>query len=268
MEIDLGPYDCYTYSFLAAFGTFAGAWFLHWMANRSAFAPVIHTFRGVAPPFLSVIGVLFALNLVFLANDTWRAHDRAFDSVYQEANTLRAILTFAEHLPAVQRSHLETAIAAYVAQVVEVEWKTLGQRESSPAAAAALETLLTTISGTDFAEALGPSVHSLMLQQAIQVRTTRSALIAVGQSRINPLKWLSMAVLGLLMMISIVVVHIDQPRAEIAAVLLFAAASGPSAAVVLIQSNPFQQPSVVSAAPLSAVLHDLPHDRSLPRPIP
>jgi len=42
-------------------------------------------------------------------------------------------------------------------------------------------------------------------------------------------------------------------RIKFAAVLLFALAAAPTAAIVLIQGNPFQQPSSVTAAPIAAV---------------
>ncbi len=47
--------------------------------------------------------------------------------------------------------------------------------------------------------------------------------------------------------------HLERPRAAFAAVLLFALAAAPTAAIVLIQGNPFQQPSSVTAAPITAV---------------
>jgi hypothetical protein len=47
--------------------------------------------------------------------------------------------------------------------------------------------------------------------------------------------------------------HLERPRAAFAAVLLFALAAAPTAAIVLIQGNPFQQPSSVTPAPIVAV---------------
>ena len=85
------------------------------------------------------------------------------------------------------------------------------------------------------------------------MRTLRDLRVALSQTHVNPLKWLGMAFLGLLMMISIVMVHVDQARAELLAVLLFAAAAAPTAAIVLVQGNPFQQPTAVTSAPIAAM---------------
>jgi hypothetical protein len=61
-----------------------------------------------------------------------------------------------------------------------------------------------------------------------------------------------MAFLGFLTMISIAMVHVDRSRAELLAILLFAAAAAPTAAIILAHGNPFQEP--VTAAPIAAIL--------------
>ena len=73
---------------------------------------------------------------------------------------------------------------------------------------------------------------------------------------VNPLKWLGMAFLGLLTLLSIAVVHAGQPRAASVSIILFALSAAPTAAIVLIQGNPFQMPSSVSPAPIIAAVKD------------
>jgi hypothetical protein len=48
-------------------------------------------------------------------------------------------------------------------------------------------------------------------------------------------------------------VHVDQRRAQLLAVLLFATAAAPSAAIILIHGNPFQTPFAVSSAPIAGI---------------
>ncbi|MEI6985031.1 MAG: hypothetical protein WCK65_02795 [Rhodospirillaceae bacterium] len=253
MVFDFGPYDHYLFAALAILGTFSAAWFLLWLSQHSPFAPFIHSFRGVAPNFLSVIGVVFALNLVFLANDTWHAHDRALDAVFQEAGSLRSILALIERLQEPSRGSIREVIKTYAGLTVNEEWPALAQRQSVPAAANQLDVLLDLLTSAEVARSLGATVQTLLLQQAIQVRGNRAIRIAVSQTHINPLKWLGMAFLGFVMMVSIVMVHVDQARAEVLAIMLFAAAAAPTVAIVLVQGNPFQQPTAVSSAPISAL---------------
>jgi len=252
--MDLGPYDHYGYAFVALVGTFAAAWFLLWVTLRSRHAAAVASFRGVSPPFLGVVGVLFALTLAFLANDTSNAHDRAVNSVVHEADSLSSVLALAEGLPAATRDKVVAAVRGYGRLAVDVEWPLLAERQASRAAADQLDGLLALLAGEEVAHGLSPSTHALMLQQAIHVRETRAARIALSETHVNPLKWLSMAFLGFVTMISIAMVHVEQPRAEILAVMLFAAAAAPTAAIVLVQANPFQRPTAVAPGPMAAII--------------
>jgi hypothetical protein len=253
MMPNLGPYDQYLFALVVLLGTTLAMLLLLWATQRSPYSGRIRSFRGVAQNFMSVISVLFALNIAFLAHDTWTAHDRALDTVFLEAGSLRTILDLAERLPADVRADVRAGVAAYARSAVDDEWPKLAQRASSEAAAERLDALVTLLAG-DGASAAGAIVHSALLQQVVSLRHTRDLRVALSQTHVNPLKWLGMAFLGLLTMISIAMVHIDQPKAEILAVVLFAAAAAPTAAIILVHGNPFQEPAAVTAAPIAAVL--------------
>ena len=246
-------YDHYGYAAAAVLGTVFGAVGLRWVMHRSSCARIVAGFQGVVPPFINVIGVLFALTLAFLANDTWSAHDRAINSVFHEADSLRSIKALTSGLPAPLKARVHTIIDAYVAEIVGVEWPLLAQRKSSVMASQTLDSLLELLASADVANVMGPSVHVLVLEQAIEVRHDRELRIALSRTHVNPFKWLGMAFLGFLTMVSVAVVHVGNPRAELAAVMLFAAAAAPTAAIVLVHGNPFQQPAAISADPIAAV---------------
>ncbi|MBF0323615.1 MAG: DUF4239 domain-containing protein [Alphaproteobacteria bacterium] len=250
----LRTHDHYVLAAVALFGTLAAAAAFLWLAHRSRLAPWIASFRGLSPPFVNVVGVLFALTLAFLANDTWNAHDRAVTAVYHEAGALRTIRALAVELPEASRDGLDRAIDRYVAIVVAEEWPLLAKRRASAAAIDALAVLQAELSRPVIAQALAPAAHAQMLQQAMEARDARETRIALSQTHVNPLKWLGMAFLGLLTLISIAMVYVDQPKAELLAIALFAAAAAPTAAIVLIQGNPFQPPGAASPAPLQALL--------------
>jgi hypothetical protein len=65
---------------------------------------------------------------------------------------------------------------------------------------------------------------------------------------------MGMGFLGLLTLLSVAVVHVDRPRAAFVAIVLFALAAAPTAAIVLIQGNPFQPPTAVTPAPIEAAV--------------
>lgn len=249
----LHTYDHYLLAALALFGTLGACAVGFWLGH-SRFAPAIRAWRGLSPPFVNVIGVLFALTLAFLANDTWNAHDRATNSVFQEAGALRSIEALSRHLPEPTRAKVDQALQTYVRLSVEVEWPRLADRHGSPETSEALAALMEVLSGPDVARALHATSHALVLEQAVAIRTAREQRMALSQTHVNPLKWLGMAFLGLVTMVSISMVYIDTPKAELLAVLLFAIAAGPTAAIVLVQGNPYLEPSAVRPTPLVEVL--------------
>ncbi len=250
MWLGIGQYDQYYLSVLVVLGTMSAAAFLLWLCQRSRWVPFIRTFRGIAQNFLTVINVIFALNLAFLANDTWNARDRALNAVFQEGGNLRTIVDLAEHLPDLERSEVEGAVKHYGELAVDTEWPLLARRQSSPDADDALDSLISRIAQPDVASLAGASVQALMLQQTVHVRESRELRIALSRTHVNPLKWLGMAFLGFLTMISIAMVHVEQPRAELLAVLLFATAAAPTAAIILVHGNPFQHPMAIGPQPI------------------
>ena len=246
-------YDHYGYALIAIFGTFAAVAVIHWLMKRSPWAAWIRTLNGVVPPFINIIGVLFGLTLAFLANDTWNAHDRAMNAVYKEADALRSLVVLANQLEDPQRSQLRDALIDY-ANASAGEWPLLAQRQSSPEVRAKADGLLIMLGKPTIAKAASDNVQALMLRKVTDIRDDRNQRIGLSQTHINPLKWLGMAFLGLLTLLSVAIVHADNPRAAFVAIMLFALAAAPTAAIVLVQGNPFQEPSSVSPAPIAAAV--------------
>lgn len=238
-------YDHYGYAAAAMFGTLAAVVAVHRLLAARRWAGWVASLQGVAPPFINIVGVLFGLTLAFLANDTWSAHDRAIRSVYKESDGLRSLVTLAEPLPEPMRQHLGAALVAY-ADASVAEWPALQLRRESPEVLQRADALLRLLASREMAAAAGDNVQALMLRKALEVRDERDQRVSLSQTHVNPLKWLGMAFLGLLTMISVAVVHVDRPRAALVAIVLFALAAAPTAAIVLIQGNPFQAPSAVT----------------------
>ncbi len=262
MSFNLGPYDQYYLAAVVLLGTYGAAFVLLWLSQSSRYAEFIKTFRGIAQNFLTVINVIFALNLAFLANDTWDARDRALDAVYRESGSLANMLDLARNIPEPGGSTVTRAVDNYARLTSTAEWPSLARRESSEAVSHQLDELLALVSGEDVTTAVNTVVAGQLLQQALHVRDTRDLRIALSQTHVNPLKWLGMAFLGFLTLISIAMVHIDQRRAQLLAVLLFSTAAAPTAAIILIHGNPFQNPFAVSPAPIADIVETEPKPAS------
>ncbi|CAM3511992.1 hypothetical protein [Polaromonas hydrogenivorans] len=252
----LHTYDHYFYALVALLGTALGVAGIQWFLRQSRWAAWAQSLHGVAPPFINIIGVLFGLTLAFLANDTWSAHDRATNAVFREADALRSLVTLSAALPGPLQGRVRAAIADY-GQASAAEWPLLARRQSSAQVPDRADALLRLLAGRDVASAAGDTVQALMLRKVSDIRDQRDQRIGLSQTHVNPLKWLGMAFLGLVTLLSLAVVHVENPRAALVAMVLFALAAAPTAAIVLVQGNPFEQPASVSPAPIAAAVQGL-----------
>ena len=246
-------YDHYGYALIAVLGTLAVVIVIQWLMCRSRWAAWVRSLHGGAPPFINIIGVLFGLTLAFLANDTWSAHDRAMTAVYKEANALHSIATLAQQLPQPLRAQLHAALVQY-AQASTSEWPQLAQRTQSPDVVSRADALLQLLASPEVQQAAGSNVQSLLLSKINEVCEQRDQRIALSQTHVNPLKWMGMGFLGFLTLLSVAVIHVERPRAAFVAIVLFALAAAPTAAIVLIQGNPFQPPTAVAPTPIEAAI--------------
>lgn len=252
----LKTYDHYLYALVAVLGTGLGVAGIQWMLCRSRWAAWARSLAGVAAPFINIIGVLFGLTLAFLANDTWSAHDRATNAVFREADALRSLATLSAALPEPLQGRVRAAVAGY-GQASAAEWPLLARRQSGAQVSERADALLRLLASREIASALPDTVHALMLRKVSDIQGERDQRIGLSQTHVNPLKWLGMTFLGLVTLLSLAVVHADNARAALVAMVLFALAAAPTAAIVLIQGNPFQQPASVSPAPIAAAVQGL-----------
>ena len=244
-------YHHYAYGAVAVAGTFAAIVVLGWLMTADVWALWAPHMAKVTGPFLNVLGVLFGLTLAFLANDTWSAHDRARAAVLREADAIRGLDILCEAAPETQREKLRRAVRDYAGAAVG-EWRELSRCEVSPDAARASDELLRLCSQLTASEA-----GQAMLGSVAEIRESRDVRIGLSRTHVNPLKWLGMAFLGFLTLVSIAVVHAGDIYTALIAMGIFGLASAPTAAIVLIHGNPFQPPSAVSPLPLAEALTGL-----------
>ena len=242
-------YDHYGFAIAALLGTAIAVAVIKQWLYAPRWASWAQSLKGVVPPFINILGVLFGLTLAFLANDTWSAHDHAMRAVYSEADALRSLVTLSDKLPTPQKDRMNATLVAY-AQASAQEWTWLAQRHQDQKVVALGDALLSQVTNREIEQAVGVNAQALMIAKASEIRNEREQRIALSQTHVNPLKWLGMAFLGLLTLLSIAVVHVEHPRAAMVAIILFALAAAPTAAIVLVQGNPFQEPTAVTADPI------------------
>lgn len=245
-------FDHYAYALVAVAGTGAAIVILALAMQAPGLAGTVAALAGVAAPFVNIVGLLFGLTLAFLSNDTWTAHDRARSAVLREADAIRGLDILASALPDPARDGLRAALAAYAAESA-AEWPALARCTTRAGARAAADQLLT-LAAAPGAAAAGSTVQQRMLTEIAAIREARDTRIGLSRTHVNPLKWLAMAFLGFLTMVSVAVIHAGDPQAALVAMVLFGLAAAPTAAIVLVHGNPFQPPSAVGPALIAEAL--------------
>ena len=245
-------YEHYIYALVAVTGTALETLILAWMVASPVWDAPLRDLKGLAPPFMNIVGVLFGLTIAFLSNDTWTAHDRARGTVLREADAIRGLDVLASTLPPANRAPLRAALATYAAESA-AEWTTLSRGDAETAARAAADRLLSVAASPESAAA-GPTVQGRMLTEIATIREARDTRIGLSRAHVNPLKWAAMAFLGFLTEVAIAAVHVASPGAAIWGMVIFGLAAAPTAAMVLVHANPFQPPSAVKPTLIAEAL--------------
>jgi hypothetical protein len=111
------------------------------LVRRSVTLSTLESHNQVAGFIYSVVGVVYAVLLAFIAIVVWQQHTSVQTQVEQEANQLGDLYRNAQVFPAEVRTRLQNQIRAYSRIVVEKEWPAMAKREASADAWAAFNQL-------------------------------------------------------------------------------------------------------------------------------
>jgi hypothetical protein len=145
------------------------------------------------------------------------------------------------------------AIRDYARLTVEVEWPLLAQGQTSRQVLDGWRRLLGSVLAEPAAKGLPTSVHTVMLQEVERVQAARHQRLAQSQKHGDPLKWFAVACLGTLTMLTMVLVHLDHWRTQLAALLIYASAISISFTAAYLQRSPFQV-FVLSSQPIAELI--------------
>ncbi|MER2528581.1 MAG: hypothetical protein ABTR07_11690 [Candidatus Competibacter denitrificans] len=246
----------FNYSALLILGivaTYATVGLIFWLINSPRTVASLQRLTNISPQLVAIIGLLFGLYMAFFANDIWSIRDRAQTMILQEADGLRGILDVAESLPADVGAPLVTAVRTYVEAAIE-EWPLLAQGRSSPQARELLRRLSHIALGESLAARLGVGAQFALAQNLEQAQSARYHRLALSQRRGDPLKWFAVACLGTLTLLSVALVHLDNWRSQLVAMLIYASAISVSFTAAYLERSPFQV-FVVSPQPIAELLN-------------
>lgn len=226
--------------------------FLWAIVFRSRLGRPLGSFNGVVAPFFNAVAILFALLTGFLANDVSERSRQAVRAVQAEAGELRNIHTLSVASASDMRA-IRAALKAYVASVTADEWPAMAEGRSSRRTAAAYDELLREVSMPSIAKSSGGAVHASLLSAAVRASTARNDRLALATDHTNDLKWVVVLVLGVLTQVAIALVHLDKPRAFLAALTVFSIAAVVALGIIALQEYPFDGAFRVANTPIAAL---------------
>jgi hypothetical protein len=209
-----------------------------WLSFGRALGPRVQRLDGVVAPFFGAVALLFALLTGFLASDIADRNRQATRAVQTEAGELRNVFTLSVAAAADMRD-IRAALAAYVKAVVSDEWPAMEHGEAAASASAAYDALLREVSEPTIATQAGVAVHAALLNAAVHVGTARSERLALASDNTSALKWTMVLLLGVMTQISIGIVHLQKPRAQTAALVVFTLAAVLALGLIALQEHPF-----------------------------
>ncbi|MBL8259900.1 MAG: DUF4239 domain-containing protein [Candidatus Competibacteraceae bacterium] len=237
---------------LGILATYATVGLIFWLINSPRIGHVFQSLTNVSPQLVAIIGLLFGLYMAFFANDIWSIRDRAQSMILEEADGLRGLLDVAESLPAESGAPLAVAVRAYIGAAVR-EWPLLAQGGSSPQARELLRQLSRLALGETLLGRSSAGAQYALTRNLEKAQSARYHRLALSQRRGDPLKWFAVACLGTLTLLSVGLVHLDNWRSQLAAMLMYASAISVGFTAAYLERSPFQA-FAVSARPIAELL--------------
>jgi hypothetical protein len=228
---------------------------LVWLSFRSPWSKRIVTFKGLVAPFFVSTATIFALLIGFLSNDIWERNKQASRAVLTESDTLIALYSLSAASGS-DDSGLRTAIRRYVRAVVDDEWRRFAVEERSAQADAALNALVREVARPGAPK--DAVIQRTMLEMALKIRAAHEDRVVLSSDRTMVTKWVAVLLLALITQIALAAVHLEKPRPQLAALLIFTVAAVSIMGLLAIHEAPFEPPVFVPPGPIIDVLQHVP----------
>jgi hypothetical protein len=189
----------------------------------------------------------------FLANDIGDRNKQAARAVLSEANGLRDVQTLSIASYS-DMTNIRTALRNYTKSALQEEWPHISDLGRNDKTEAAFGDLLREVSNPNIPRVAGQAVHSALMNAVSRVGIARSERLALAGDQTNQIKWMTVFALGFLTQVAIGFVHLERPRAQVAALMLFSIAVVVVLGLIAMQEQPFDGAVQVSSWPMQEFL--------------
>lgn len=119
---------------------------------------------------------------------------------------------------------IRAAVRLYAETLVQDEWPRMRDQESSAKAGQALLSLLGRISNPQISSNAGQAAQTALLDAVLKLRSARDDRLALSGDQTDRTKWAAVLFLALITQVAIGIVHLERPRAQLAALSIFSTA--------------------------------------------
>jgi hypothetical protein len=238
----------------------------YWILNKSRVSGWFQAAQDVVPPFVAFPGVLFGLFAAMLASDIWQHHHEANMALISETSAISSMASTSAHLDSADRLRLITSINNYTTAVLKKEWPAMATGDHSGKGSASTELRQLNFVSIDIASQKSlPKLIETRIQQPLDtIRTARLQRLSLAHDSISTAKWRATMLFGILVLITVGVVHLRRPRAMVIALAISATCIFCTILMLANNRSPYSGVSAIKPQMLEDVIQM--HDATVKKP--
>lgn len=210
--------------------------------------------NDAAAAMVSIIGVVYAVMLAFIAVEVWQAFDKAEDTVEREADEVADIWRDVQGFPEPTRTKIREALRGYAEIVVKEEWDLQRKGRSSARAQSALQAASAALLAFEPTTLREQMIFGETLRQMNRLLDERRLRLHIADSGVQPVVW-AVVVLGtLLLMFSTYFFGLESFRAHLAMTACVATSIGLLTFLIVALDYPFRGAKSIEPEAFETVL--------------
>jgi hypothetical protein len=186
---------------------------IFWVCNGKKLRGIAVKFNGIVPPFIGLPTSLFALTAALLGVSVWQNFQSHVDAVSAESRAISAFIQLNEAIPSLRDKGLIAEARAYARSAVEIEWPLIVSNHSrSSETEQYINSLLTKTAEVATQTEIPPVIAQTLMRSIQSISDTRNLRLELLNLRPDPIRWVCVLLLGLMVQLSVAAVHLDKPR--------------------------------------------------------
>jgi hypothetical protein len=227
---------------------------IYWTCCISSLKDRLRPIHGVVAPFIVIPTSIFALSSALLGVSVWDHFQSNAKSISVEAQAIQAYITLVKSAPLENRVILVDEARKYARAALDEEWGVIAtQHRPDSDTSALLQKLISHTVQIAIDNKLPPFLQSSLLQSVQNINNARNARLSIINDEPDAIRWLCIILLGVMLLMSVALVHLDKPKQMLAALTFAATSICIVVSLVGLAVNPFAGILMISKTPLEQI---------------